>query len=119
MTHADGLSNKKKAKLVEMLLDQAATDAHLRERLLLQAAESAGTGANIAAVRQALDRATRTGGFVNYRAAYDISSGIDRVVDSIGDLLKAGYAQEMIELTEHALGKVEQATMSMHDSDGY
>ena len=40
-------------------------------------------------------------------------------MDSIADLLKAGCAAEVIELSEHALGKVEQATMSMDDSDGY
>jgi tetratricopeptide (TPR) repeat protein len=102
-----------------MLLDQAAMDAHLRERLLLQAAKAAGQGANVAAIRKAMDRATRTGGFVDYRAARDFSLGIDQVVDSIADLLKAGCAAEVIELSEHALGKVEQATMSMDDSDGY
>jgi uncharacterized Zn finger protein len=113
------LAKQQKSKLVEMLLDQAATDSHLRERLLLQAAKGFGKGANVAAVRQALDRATRTGGFVDYRASYDFSSGIDRVVNSIAELLEAGYAQEVIELTEHALGKVEKATMSMDDSNGY
>ena len=113
------LNKQDKSKLVEMLIDQAATDAHLRERLLLQAAKSAGKTANVAAVRQALDRATRTGGFVDYRAAYDFSSRIDRVVNSIAELLEAGYAEDVIELTEHALGKVEQATQSMDDSNGY
>jgi uncharacterized Zn finger protein len=113
------LNQQEKKTLAEMLLDQAATDQHLRERLLLQAAKSAGKGANVAAVRQAIDRTTRTGGFVDYRAARDFSSGIGQVVSSIADLLQAGFATEVIELTEHALGKVEQATMSMDDSDGY
>jgi uncharacterized Zn finger protein len=113
------LAKQDKTKLVEMLLDQATSDAHLRERLLLQAAKAAGQGASIATIRKAMDRATRTGGFVDNRAARDFSLGIDQVVDSIADLLKAGYAAEVIELTEHALGKVEQATMSMDDSDGY
>ncbi len=113
------LAEQDKPKLVEMLLDQATSDAHLRERLLLQAAKAAGQDANVAAIRKALDRATRTGGFVDYRAAHDFSLGIDQVVDSIADLLKAGYAAEVIELTDHALGKVEHATLSMDDSDGY
>ncbi len=113
------LAAQDKSQLVEMLLDQAATDAHLRERLLLQAAKTSGKGANVAAIRKAMDRATRTGGFVDYRAARDFSSGIDQVVDSMDDLLKAGCAAEVIELTEHALGKVEQAVMGMDDSDGY
>jgi uncharacterized Zn finger protein len=113
------LAKQEKSKLVEMLLDQAATDADLRERLLLKAAKGFGKKANVTAVRQALDRATRTGGFVDYRAAYDFSSGIDRVVNSIAELLEAGYAEDVIELTEDALGKVEKATLSMDDSNGY
>jgi len=113
------LNQQNKKELVEMLLDQAATDQHLRERLLLQAAKTAGKGTNVAAIRKAIDRATRSGGFVDYRSARDFSLGIDQVVDSIAELLEAGCAAEVIELTEHALGKVEQATMSMDDSDGY
>jgi uncharacterized Zn finger protein len=113
------LVKQQKSKLIEMLLDQAAADAPLRERLLMQAAKTAGKGANVTAVRQELDRVTRTGGFVDYRASYDFSSRIDQVVNSIAELIEAGYAEEVIELTEHALGKIEQATMSMDDSGGY
>ena len=112
------LAKQDKAELVEMLLDQATLDAQLRERLLLQAAKAAGQGASVAAIRKAMDRATHTCRFVDYRAAHDLSIGIDQVVDSIADLLKAGHAADVIELTEHALGNVEQATMSMDDSDG-
>jgi uncharacterized Zn finger protein len=113
------LAKQEKSKLVEMLLDQAAIDAPLREQLLLEAAKGAGRGANIAAIRAAMDRATRSRGFVDYRAAYDFSRGIDQVVDSIAELLRSGNAEDVVELTEHSLGKVEQAAMGMDDSDGY
>ena len=113
------LVKQDKSELVEIILDQAAMDARLRDRLLLQAAKSAGKGTNVAAIRNAIDRATRIGGFVDYRAAYDFSLGINQVVDSIADMLEQGFAAEVIELTEHALGRVEQATMNMDDSDGY
>lgn len=113
------LTKQDKSELVEIILDQAAMDARLRDRLLLRAAKSAGKGANVAAIRKAIDRATRTGGFVDYRAAYDFSLGINQVVDSIAEMLEQGFAAEVIELTEHALGRVEQATMNMDDSDGY
>lgn len=112
------LTSQEKSQLVEMLLDQAALDTHLRERLLLSAAKMAGPGSNVATIRKALDRAARTGGFVDYRSARDFSVGIDQVVDSIADLLKAGCANEVIELAEYALGKVEKAILSMDDSDG-
>jgi uncharacterized Zn finger protein len=113
------LERQDKSLLVQMLLDQATKDTRLREGMLLQAAKAAGPGTNVAAIGNAVDRATRTGGFVDYRAAHDFSLGIDQVVDSIADLLKTGRAAEVIELTEHALGKVEQATLSMDDSNGY
>jgi len=105
--------------LVEIILEQATQDDHLRERLLLQSAKAAGKGVNIAAIRKAIRRATRTGGFVHYREAYDFTRGIEQVVDSIADLLEAGHATEVIELAEYALGEVEDATMHMDDSDGY
>jgi uncharacterized Zn finger protein len=113
------LGKQDKPKLVEMLLHQALNDTHLREQLLLQAAKTAGHGLTVATIRNALDRATRTGGFVDYRNAYDFSLGIDEVVDSIAGLLKQGYAAEVIGLTEYALDKVEQATLNMDDSNGY
>jgi uncharacterized Zn finger protein len=113
------LAKQDQTKLVEIILDQAAADARFRDWLLLQSARSAGKGANVAAIRKAIDRATRTGGFVDYRAARDFSLGVDQVVDSIADLLKEGFANEVIELTEQALGKVEEATLHMDDSDGY
>lgn len=117
---ARGWLEKQSTKaLVEMILDQATRDNHLRERLLLHSAKAAGKGVNVAAIRKAIERATRTGGFVHYRESYDFSRGIDQVVSSIEDLLKAGHASEVIELTEFALGKVEGAMLQMHDSSGY
>ena len=113
------LAKQDKSELVEIILDQASIDKRLRDRLLLQAAKSAGKGANVAAIRQAMERATRTGGFVDYRAAYDFSLRINQVVDSIADMLGQGFAAEVIELTEHSLAKVEEATQQMDDSDGY
>ena len=112
------LAKQDKGELVKIILDQAAMDAHLRDRLLLQAAKSAGKGVNVATIRKAIDRATRTAGFVDYRAAHDFSLGINQVVNSIADMLEQGFAAEVIELTEHALGQVENATLQMDDSDG-
>src|SRR6266581_2918535 len=44
------IAKQQKSKLVEMLLDQAAADTRLRERLLLQAAKGFEKGAKVAAV---------------------------------------------------------------------
>jgi len=40
---------------------------------------------------------------VDYHGVYGFTSGIENVVDSIAELLDAGHAAEVIELTEHAL----------------
>jgi uncharacterized Zn finger protein len=112
------LAGRGTKELVDMILDQAARDSRLRDRLLLQAAKSAGKGANVTAIRAAMDRATRVGGFIRYREAYGFAGGISEVVESIADLLKQGFAAEVIELTEYSLEKVEQATGQMDDSDG-
>ena len=113
------LLKQDKGKLAEIILNQAAQDQNLREQLLLQSAKAAGKGASVTAIRKAIQRATRTGGFVDYRSARDFSDGIDRVVDSLADLLKEGSAAEVIDLAEYALGKVEEALLNMDDSNGY
>lgn len=112
------LLKEQKGKLVDIILEHAATDERLRERLLLEAAKTAGKSVTVATLRKAIERATNTHGFVDYRAAYDFSRGVDQAVDSIAALLDAGHAAEVIDLTEHALGKVEQAILHMDDSDG-
>jgi uncharacterized Zn finger protein len=113
------LLKQEKGKLVDIILEQAARDERLRERLLLEAARSAGKEVNVAAIRKAVERATNTRGFVAYRAAHDFSCGVDQVVDSIAALLGEGHAAEVIDLAEYALGKVEQAILHMDDSDGH
>ncbi len=115
----DWLAKQGKEALIEIILDQAAADAQLRDRLLLQAAKTRGKGANIAAIRDAMNRATRFRGFIDYRAARDFSLGISQVVGSIADLLTEGFAAEVIELAEYSLGKVEAAIMQTDDSAGY
>ena len=105
--------------LVEIILEQTTRDNLLRERLLLQCAKASGKNVNVAAIRKAIRNATQTGGFIDYREAYDFTNGINQVVQSIADLLEAGHAAEVIELAEYALGEVEEATMNMDDSDGY
>ena len=56
--------------------------------------------------------------FVNYRSAYQYASGIEEAIDSVEELLKEGYADEVIELAEYALEAVEKAIGSVDDSDG-
>jgi uncharacterized Zn finger protein len=85
----------------------------------MKASRKAPKGLDLATYRAAIDGAVDAEEFVDYRSAYDYAQGIDDVVDSIEELLKEGYALEVIDLTEHALAAVENAMGSVDDSDGH
>jgi uncharacterized Zn finger protein len=104
--------------LVELLLDRAADDDLFDGRLRMAAARTgAGTVAS-GPFRQALENAFATDGFVGYREAYDYVSGIDSVLDSLGQLLDDGHADAVRVLAEHAAELAEQALGYIDDSDG-
>ena len=106
------------AHLVEIIMRQVEEDDRLRESLLMEVARERPEGLDTATFRAAIDTATETGGFVDYHEAYGFTSGIENVVGSIAELLDAGHAAEVIELTEHALRRCERALGHMDDSDG-
>lgn len=106
------------ASLVEIIMQQVLEDDRLRESLLMKVARQRPGGLDVATFRAAIDAATDSGGFIDYREAYGFTSGIDSVVESIAELLKSGHAAEVIELTEHALCRCEHALGHMDDSDG-
>ncbi|MGC9455766.1 MAG: SWIM zinc finger family protein, partial [Phycisphaerae bacterium] len=112
------LLQKDPAHLVEIIMRQVEEDDRLRESLLMQVARERPEGLDTATFRAAIDAATETGGFVDYHEAYGFTSGIENAVDSIAELLDAGHAAEVIELTEHALRRCERALGQMDDSDG-
>jgi uncharacterized Zn finger protein len=112
------LSGEDKRVLVGMLVDHAMEDDRLRQRLLMKAAKKGSKGIHLITFRRAIDEAVEVNEFVNYRSAYEYASGIDEVIDSVEELLREGYADEVIELAEHALGAVEEAMGSVDDSDG-
>ncbi|HKY26638.1 MAG TPA: hypothetical protein VJM12_01690 [Pyrinomonadaceae bacterium] len=113
------LERQDKHTLVAMLAREAMDNRSLRDRLLLEAVQSNPAGLDITAYRQAIARATRTNGFVDYHSAYDFTRRILQVTDSIAALLNDGHAQAVIELTEYALARLEKAIGNMDDSDGY
>jgi uncharacterized Zn finger protein len=106
------------ASLVEIIMQQVQEDDRLRESLLMKVARQRPDGLDVATFRAAIDAATNSGEFVDYREAYSFTTGIDSVVASIAELLNAGHAAEVIELTEHALHRCEHALGHMDDSDG-
>ncbi|MBI1367098.1 MAG: hypothetical protein GC162_00440 [Planctomycetes bacterium] len=114
------LTRQDKSRLVEIIMDRLPWDDDLRQKLFLRAARSGKGGPNISAYRKTITDATHIGGrgFVEYRAAWDFVRRIDAAVDSIQELLDEGCASEVIELSEHAIARCEQALGSMDDSSG-
>lgn len=113
------LERQDKDTLVAMLAREAMENRNLRDRLLLEAAQSNPAGLDITAYRRSIASATRTDAFVDYHSAYDFTRRILQVTDSIAALLNDGHAQGVIELTEYALAQLETAIGEMDDSDGY
>ncbi|MGH9962666.1 MAG: hypothetical protein ACREBC_37055, partial [Pyrinomonadaceae bacterium] len=73
----------------------------------------------MAAYRNAIARATRTNGFVDYYAAPGYARRIHQVIESIAALLKDGHSGAVIDLTDYMLAKLEKSIGNMDDSDGH
>jgi len=112
------LGRQDTSKLVEIIMRQVMEDDRLRESLLMKVARHGPGGLDIATFRKAIDHTTDTGDFVDYQSAYGFARGIEEVVESIGELLEEGHAEEVIDLAEHAIARCEDALGVMDDSDG-
>ena len=108
------------ATLAGWLLETAERDDRLREKLLRHAARATHKGLDLSAYRKSIDRATRTGGFIEYSAAFGFAEGVREAVEPLRELLTGDVAQAaaVIELVEHALARVEEAMESADDSNG-
>ena len=113
------LEAQEKDTLVGMLVRAATENRSLRERLLLEAARINPAGVDLAAYRRSIAHATRTNGFIDYHSAGGYARRIHQVIASIATLLNDGHGAAVIDLTEYALAKLENAIGDMDDSDGY
>lgn len=113
------LARQTKGVLVDWLVEQALQDDRLRRYLLMKAATKGPKGIDVETWRLMIDNAVESDDFVDYREVYDYARGIDEVIDSLEALLKEGHAADVIDLTEHALGAVEEAINSVDDSGGH
>ena len=113
------LASQSKDALVELLMSQAATDAWLRDRLLLETVGGRSGDVDLATFRAAIDRAVEPDDYEDYRPALACANDIEQVIDRIQALLDDGHAEAVVELAEHAIEAVEQALGWIDDSDGY
>ncbi|MDO8812416.1 MAG: hypothetical protein Q7J38_10380 [Gallionella sp.] len=104
--------------LAEWLLESAKHDDVLYENLLLKARRTAGPASTIKAFRAAIDRAVKTGGYVDWHEMPTYAAGLENIADSLAELLQQGQAAALIELSEYAIARVEAACEYVDDSNG-
>jgi uncharacterized Zn finger protein len=114
--YQDWLMNQDKNALADLLLDRAAEDEDLQNRLQLKAAAA---DFNLATYKKILRQAVGGSRFIDYQEMPDYWRGIDTVINSIEELLEQGHAAPLIELSEFALQQIESALERVDDSDGY
>ena len=111
-------------RLAEIVLERAASDWRLRERLLAYARAARGAGPDVAEWRRRIDRAFGPGahvrhGFVTYGDAPGWAAGIDEVIDALEDLCDAGHHDAAARLAEHAHRRADASMGYVDDSDGW
>ncbi|MDP2981800.1 MAG: SWIM zinc finger family protein [Candidatus Latescibacter sp.] len=113
------LSQLPKDDLVVLLMEQVRRDELLRDRLILKTARSLSTGIDIGAYYVAIDNAFVIPDYEDDGESWDYGEVIDTVVDTIEELLKDGFAAEVINLTEHAFSRFDENMRCMEDFYGY
>ncbi len=113
------LESLDRARLVELVVDQAGRDDAFRERLTVRAAAAAGATIDVRERRQRVKRAFGNGRFVDYRHAPEWAFGVNEALDELEELLDAGFATEVVELAEYTHARAERAIQHVDDSDGW
>jgi len=101
------LTGLAKEKLVDMVMEQAQTDERLRQRLVLATARTRRDGPDVAAIRLAIDDATRSGEAWSDRRDSGRVEKLTAVLDTLHELLKAGHAGAVAELAAFGLERAD------------
>ena len=113
------LKKQDAATLADLLVAQAMDDRNLYRTLQLKVAGDIGGETTVSVLKKTLGEAILPGYIIEYHAAYGYVKTVESAIDSIEALLRNGQAGAVIELTEFALHKAEEALHNMDDSDGY
>ena len=114
------LKAKSVEQLVELIVDLAAADADLFHRLELAAAARSEDDEGLKArYEAAIDRATRTDGYIDYEGARDWVQRVDDALDAIAELSSGPRASLALELAGHATERIEEALNEIDDFSGH
>ena len=112
------LSRQSKEQLIELLADAAFEHEVLLRKLALEMAGTSRRGRALVSLRSTIEDAIEPEGYLEDGETFEYAGRLDSVAKILEDLLKKGQAPETVDLTEHALAKVEQALEQVDDSDG-
>lgn len=116
----DHLKKKGADALVEMIMEMAEQDPALFRRLDIAAVAVQGDEKTIEArLRKAIDSATHTGRYIDYREASGWAAGVGDALDAVSDLVAGGHPKLALKLIERAIDRIERVTESIDDSDGH
>jgi uncharacterized Zn finger protein len=112
------LEDKPNGALVAMIVELAERDPALFRKLeIASAADGADDKTLTARLNKAIDQATATRGYVEYREAGGWAGGVDEALDAL-EALDSRHDRLLIELAERAIDRIESAIESIDDSDG-
>jgi hypothetical protein len=116
----DHLKTKSVDELITMIMDLAEQDLGLFRKLDMAAAALHEDDTKFdARLRKAIDGATRTRGFVDYRAATGWAAEVDGALDALSELASGRRAGVILKLANHAIARIERAVEDVDDSDGH
>lgn len=116
----DHLKQKGVETLVDMIMDLAELDAALLHKLELAAVAADPDDRTLEArLRKAIDNATRTRGFIDYREAGGWATAVDEALDVLAGFAAGKRADLVLDLAEYAIGRIEAAIENIDDSDGH
>lgn len=116
----DHLKTKSVDELVWIILDLAEQDLGLLRKLDMATAALREDDKKLEArLRKAIDGATRTRGFVDYRAASGWAAEVDAALDALAELASGKRAGVILKLANHAIARIERAVEDVDDLDGY
>ena len=106
--------------LVDIIVELAERDPVLFRKLNMAAATVQGDDRSLETrLRRAIDGATRTGSFVDYREATAWADQVAAALDAVADLAAGERAGLARRLAEHAIARIERAVERIDNSDGH
>jgi hypothetical protein len=107
-------------ELVAIIIDLAKQDLALFRKLDMAAAAIHEDDKKLEArLRKEIDGATRTRGFVEYRAAAGWAAEVDAALDALAELASGKRAGVILKLANRAIERIGRAIEDVDDSDGH